>query len=212
MNKPIIAAVDDENDILDLYATILESRYDVRTFDTPEKFLKALQEDKNFRIDTLITDLSMPKMDGLQMIAKAQALGFRFPFIIMSAYLNKEKVIEAVNLGVYRLMEKPIQFDVLENQIDQLMIEHDIHGIQIEIRQMTSQLREFYSATRMMMSQYVPAEVLDRLVALTDAQGNIVGEVSFDKLIDNLESRLDKLMKSEKTLIEMKATKRKENK
>jgi DNA-binding NtrC family response regulator len=127
MFKPIVAVVDDESEILELYEAYLGGRFDVRIFDSPIKFLEALENDKTLVLGTVITDLNMPKMDGVQMVAKARAMGFNFPFIILSGHLSKEKVAEAQCLGVFRLLEKPIEFDALEGIVAKWITDNQAH-------------------------------------------------------------------------------------
>jgi DNA-binding NarL/FixJ family response regulator len=122
---------------------------------------------------------------------------------MLSGYLDKQAVMDAVDVGVFRLLEKPTEFEVLLAAIDQLLMEHEVFKVRKEIRTLTSQLRELYSMVRLVLLQHIPEDVIDRLVI--DGPGsNSNNKMSFDTLLEKLESRLDTLLASEKMIVELK--------
>lgn len=154
-------------------------------------------------------------MNGLQMIQEAQRNGHYFPFILLSGFLDKDVVIQAVDVGVFRLLEKPTEYTLLLHTIDQLMIEHDVYKVRKEIRSLSSQLRELYTAIRLALLQHIPAETLNRIIRPTSINANssnlkVSGnskDESFEELLERLETRLEKLIASEKILDEMRVNK-----
>lgn len=206
-SKAHIVVVDDETEILELYKSILGDLYTVSSFTSPVDFLKALADGSLSDIGLVITDLNMPQMNGLAMVREAQSHNSFFPFILLSGYLDKQAVMDAVDVGVFRLLEKPTEFEVLLAAIDQLLMEHEVFKVRKEIRVLTSQLRELYSMVRLVLMQHIPEDVIDRLVVdATPAEGAADGssKMSFDTLLEKLESRLDTLLASEKMIIELK--------
>ncbi len=203
-HKPNLVVVDDETDILEIYESILGESFTILAYSEPNQFIKALQNGQLKTFSLLITDLKMPTMTGLEMIKSAQNLGFHFPFILLSGYLNKESAIEAVDIGVYRLLEKPTEFSTLLAVIDQLLMEHEVENVRKEIRQITSQLRELYTSIRFILMDHIPKDMIDRLVVDADNNGKVKEKMSFDTLLERLESRLDKLLESEKIMTEVK--------
>ena len=89
-NKPTIAFVDDEVEITEVYTAILSEHYKVLSFNQPDDLLKFLALHEECPFDVLITDLKMPKMSGLQLIERAHQIGFQFPSILLSGYLDKK--------------------------------------------------------------------------------------------------------------------------
>lgn len=207
MNKPKIIVVDDERDILDIYVALLDPNFEVEAFNSPHEFLLALSADPKKDFELVITDLKMPEIDGLAMIKKAHELGFSFPFILLSGYLDKNAAIDAVNLGAFRLLEKPTDYDILISAIDQLIMEHEIVNVRKEIRTLTGQLRELYTSLRIIMEQYIPDEVLNRLVVETNDEGQVQNKTSFESVLEKLETRLERLLESERLLTELKINK-----
>ncbi len=206
MKKPFLVVIDDEEDILENYRGLLVDDFTVQPFQDPELFLKSLEDPQVPSPDLVITDLKMPSMDGLEMIRRAQKLGHYFPFILLSGFLSKNSAIEAVETGVYRILEKPTEFGVLSATIDQLLIEHDVKQVRDQIRKLTSQLRELYTSVRLAVTQYIPPDIAERMVV--DApNGSVKKKMGFDDLMSQLEAKLDTLLASEKTLNEMRVNK-----
>jgi len=74
--------------------------------------LKKLQEEGD--VDVVLTDINMPEMDGLTLIAK---LNERYPLlkaVIVSAYGDMANIRTALNLGAFDFVTKPIDFHDLE--------------------------------------------------------------------------------------------------
>ena len=68
-------------------------------------------------IDLVITDLSMPKMDGFELIAYMNRNYPKIPVIMMTAF-GTPKIEEIVqNMGIYRYLEKPLDINVIANNI-----------------------------------------------------------------------------------------------
>lgn len=206
--KPLLVVVDDEQDIIDNYVDLLSDQFRIKSYQDPTAFLKSMDHGDFETPDILITDLKMPQMDGVEMIRNAQKKDHYFPFILLSGYLDKQAVINAVDAGAFRLLEKPTDYNLLLSTIDSLLIEHDIIKVRKEIRELTSQLREIYTGLRLLLDQYIPPEILERMVV--DAPGgHVKKKMGFDELLGHLENRLEKLLESEKIMNEMRANKMK---
>ncbi|MBK7843921.1 MAG: response regulator [Bdellovibrionales bacterium] len=211
-SRPLIILVDDEPMLLDTFSTVLGDDYDTRSFNSPDAFLSYIDDPAAIQPDLLISDLMMPGLTGTEMISRAIEKGMAFPSILLSGNLDKETVIQAVNLGVFKVFEKPIRTDVLMGAIDQLLIEHEVARSRVEVRELTAQLREVYKNFRLIAEPHLPAEVandLKNLVSGSDlGRGNNSAEAftqgrCFDELMDDLETRLNLLLDRETVLQEM---------
>lgn len=63
--------------------------------------------------DIIITDISMPNLDGLEMTNKIRKLSPALPIIILSAFSEKEKLFKAIDMSVSKYIVKPIDIDEL---------------------------------------------------------------------------------------------------
>ena len=104
-----ILIADDEESIRHVLVVLLEGRgYEVRAVCDGEEALRELQA-RDY--DALVTDVRMPKMDGLQLVRAAQAASPETTIIVMSAYGSHELAIEAMKAGAYDYLGKPFRPD-----------------------------------------------------------------------------------------------------
>lgn len=109
--KPLILAVDDEEPIRDLITYTFEPyNLEVVTAENGKSAITILEHNP---VDVIITDLLMPSMTGLALIREMKKRKSSIPIIIITAYGNTEMVKEIIAEGVFRLIEKPLDFDVL---------------------------------------------------------------------------------------------------
>ncbi len=81
-----------------------------------EEALEALKLDSN--IDIVLSDINMPKMDGLTLTQKIQEEGFDLQTVIVSAYGDIENIRKAMNNGAFDFITKPINFEDMEHTIN----------------------------------------------------------------------------------------------
>src|SRR5690554_5568659 len=101
--------VDDEPYILKGLSSI------IRNLDTPFNSImealdgiEALEKMEDFKPDLLITDISMPEMDGFELIRQAREKDFCSKFIILTGYNEFEYAQKAIRFQVIDYLLKPI--------------------------------------------------------------------------------------------------------
>lgn len=197
--KKTVVIIDDEVDLTELFSSLLEDTYDVLTFNRPKEFLDWLSAHKDVPFDALVSDFNMPQMTGLEMIKRCFEQGYHFPFILFSAYLEKEVIFKALQIGAFRLLEKPSTKDRLEKAIQEIIIEHDSFKLRGEIRSTIDQLREYYTYLKVIINDRVPQDEIDSFFIQTDPLGN-VKKSSPDDILNTLEQKLDLLFSTEEEL------------
>jgi len=70
---------------------------------------------KHQTVHLVISDLIMPKMSGLMLLHSMLEQGIHLPFIIVTSYSDKDSAVQALRLGAFDYLEKPINADDLEN-------------------------------------------------------------------------------------------------
>jgi len=63
--------------------------------------------------DIIITDINMPHMDGLEMTKKLKLINPDLPIIVLSAYSDTQRLLDAIDLGVIKYFIKPFDPDEL---------------------------------------------------------------------------------------------------
>lgn len=74
---------------------------------------EALEFYQNNKIDVLMLDYVMPNLDGYQTAKIIREFNKKIPIIIASAYTDKEKLLNAIELNLIKYLEKPILYDDL---------------------------------------------------------------------------------------------------
>lgn len=110
--------VEDNETIRLLYRRLLTTR--VKTFLIAENGMEGLELYKKHSPDLIITDISMPIMDGLEMIKYIKTDNPEVNVIVMSAYSIKEYFLEAINQRVNGYLIKPVEAKKLFALIDEL--------------------------------------------------------------------------------------------
>ncbi|MBV9462155.1 MAG: response regulator, partial [Bradyrhizobium sp.] len=116
-----ILFVDDE---IDLEALILQKfRRHIREGLVKMIFardgLEALESiEQHPHVDMVISDINMPRMDGLSLLARLQEAEDKKSTVIVSAYGDMSNIRTAMNRGAFDFLTKPIDFTDLETTID----------------------------------------------------------------------------------------------
>ncbi len=104
-----VLVVDDEENIRLVLRTLLKKHgYEVEVADGGEAALSALDA---FDPDLILTDVRMPRMGGLDLLASIKAKQHPATVIVMSAYGNLDLAIEAMKAGAYDYVGKPFKPD-----------------------------------------------------------------------------------------------------
>ena len=72
-----------------------------------------LKKFKKYKPDIVITDIMMPVMDGLVMAKEIKHISKQTPIVILSAFSEKERLLEAIDVGIDKYLIKPIDPDEL---------------------------------------------------------------------------------------------------
>ncbi len=137
MHEHILIA-EDEKDIRESLSFILESEgYNVAIV---QNGIEAVDQLKNRNYDLLITDILMPKMDGMKLLETTIQISPQTLVIIMTAFASIETAVSALRKGASDYILKPIEFDEVLIRIKhllnqkQLLLENKLLRQQIDKR------------------------------------------------------------------------------
>ena len=117
---PVLLIVDDEEDMLELLESILESRYQVKKASHGEEALSIISEET---VHLIISDVMMPEMDGFELCKKVKS-GVEYshiPVILLTAKNTIQAKVEGLELGADAYIEKPFSKEYLLAQIHILL-------------------------------------------------------------------------------------------
>jgi DNA-binding response OmpR family regulator len=115
--RPRILIVEDDADIARLLARYLGQRYDVETACDGEAGLAILLRPPP--PDLLISDIMMPKLDGLSMVTKMRKVlaTTRPPVIFLTAREQPADVVAGIRAGARHYLTKPVKLDDLDKKV-----------------------------------------------------------------------------------------------
>src|ERR1700720_4353032 len=165
-----ILVVDDEPD---LEALVLQKfrkqiRDGVVTFVFARDGIEALASIENHpHVDVVVSDINMPRMDGLSLLQKLQEAEEKKSTIIVSAYGDMSNIRTAMNRGAFDFLTKPIDFSDLETTIDKTIRHVEMMR---EARRRQAEAERAHAS----LSRYFSPQIASRLACDGEADGMAV--------------------------------------
>jgi DNA-binding NtrC family response regulator len=115
MEKIKILLVDDEEELVNTLSERIEMRgFEAVVAFNGEEALRVLETNVP---DVVILDLRMPGLDGMQVLERMKKTHSDIEVIILTGHGSHKDETEAVNLGAFSYLQKPVQIDVLIENI-----------------------------------------------------------------------------------------------
>ena len=115
-------------------------------------------------VDMVVSDINMPRMDGLSLLQKLQEAEDRKWTIIVSAYGDMSNIRTAMNRGAFDFLTKPIDFGDLEMTIDKT-IRH------VEMMRETCRRQLEAERAHASLSRYFSPQIAARLAVISESNG-----------------------------------------
>lgn len=146
-----IIIADDEEGIIDLVKMLIEYP-EARVVGEARNSRELFEKIGELRPNTVITDICMPGMSGLELIEEAKEAYPDVNFIVMSGFAEFEYAQQAVRLGVLDYLLKPIsqtELNRILQKLDEQLLENRLResrqaGVQKELKESVGILREQY--------------------------------------------------------------------
>ncbi|RMF86631.1 MAG: response regulator [Planctomycetota bacterium] len=184
--KKHIMFVDDERPVLDSIARCLRRRrneWDLDLVQDPEEACDRLAEES---YDALVTDLKMPKMDGLELVSKVQEFPHNknMPVVVLTGMDDDDLKERALESGAFDLLNKPVRSRQLTARIESLLKWKER---QDELEQITDRLNEQIARQQALLARQ-RLEVVFRLGMVaehrdTETGNHVVRVACFSRLI-----------------------------
>ena len=170
-----ILVVDDDPEWHEILA-LLFSRKGWRT-ETVLSGERALSRIAAGGIDVVVCDLSMPGMSGLEVLRRVRAMNSRLPFIMMTGVGTIESAVEAVQLGAYSYLTKPVNNAELAALVQRAAEHARLHS------QLQERPREEHGPVSLVYNSPAMKQMLEiiRKVASTSVPILITGETGTGK-------------------------------
>jgi CheY-like chemotaxis protein len=120
-----ILVVDDEADVEDLFRQqfrreVRQGQYVIHFAKSAEAALDKLNTGVEPELIAVFSDINMPGMDGLGLLRKVKERRADLPVIMVTAYGDEERRRKAAEFGASEFVTKPVDFNLLKQQLQQL--------------------------------------------------------------------------------------------
>jgi len=118
--KPVLLIVEDNADMRSFLASNFDTDFVILT---AVDGIEALEQLKKNEVNLIISDLMMPRMDGLEFCKaiRSNILFSHIPFVLLTAKTDLDTKIDGLNLGADSYIEKPFSIHHLKAQINNLI-------------------------------------------------------------------------------------------
>ncbi|MCC6522157.1 MAG: SpoIIE family protein phosphatase [Polyangiaceae bacterium] len=106
MTQMKLLVVDDEDMVRSFFAAFLRHRGD--SFETAASGAEALAKLERDTFDVLVTDLNMPGMNGIELVARASRMQPNLVSILLTGRATKQDMVDAIKANVFDYVEKPV--------------------------------------------------------------------------------------------------------
>ena len=164
-----ILVVDDDASILEIVTTYLDTEgYDVMN---AVNGAAALALAKRINPDVVITDIRMPEMGGLTLATELKAHDSAIEVIVMTAFSDRDSVIQALRLGVRDYLPKP--FDLIELRKSIMNLE-ERHTMRRRDRRLRRDLISQQFMNDIIGSSAQMKAIFDTVLKLADSDCNVL--------------------------------------
>ncbi|MBI4081124.1 MAG: SpoIIE family protein phosphatase [Candidatus Lambdaproteobacteria bacterium] len=168
LDRPRLLVVDDDPDILRIVKYYLvRQNFDVETATNGEEALEIIR--RSGKIELLLSDVMMPRMNGLDLLRAVRGLPGRsdLPIILISAEGEAKKKVAGLDMGADDYLTKPFNFDELiarvRNHIRLRRLQKELIAANDLLRRRNAQFMENLEAARAIQAALMP----DRFPAST---------------------------------------------
>ena len=182
-----ILVVDDEEVILTIFREYFES-FSNHTVLTAGNGLEALETIKKEEIDCCFTDLSMPKLDGVELIKRIHHYDNTIPVVVMTGYPSMDNAIKTLKSGVVDFLTKPIKMNQLSITVERVMRERALFTNNILLKEEAKKNNKLLKINKELQQKIKEVETMNLILQqldqvttskdLFDVLVNLSGEVT----------------------------------
>jgi len=167
-----VLLIEDEESIRRVMSRILKEENDQYKITEAVDGKQGLDLLFKIQFDLVICDIKMPKMDGIEVLKKANDEMLNIPFIMLTGHGNIETAVEAMKLGAYDFISKPPDLNRLLNSVR--------HALENKsLRSENTKLKNKVAQKYLIIGESFSIEEVKRMiskVASTDARVLVTGE------------------------------------
>lgn len=205
-SKQNILIIEDDLETLELMIEIFESEFS--TIYSAIDGYEAIEVFNQNKIDVILCDINIPKLDGLDTINKLRKIDYSVPIIIVSAYSDSNNLLRASNSNIQGYFTKPLTLDKIDNILNKIFYHQnhefinkklqinpstilDLGNSQViinnEVRKFTNKEFEFIKLLVQKKGSIVPYRTIEEIVWNDD---KMMSSTSLRTLVKNIRKKL----------------------
>ena len=119
-----ILVVDDQQQVADTVVEIMSrAGYSATAAYSGMEAVNRFQEGD---YQLVITDLKMPEVNGMDLLKTIKGIDAKVPVIVVTGYGTVQKAVEAIKIGAYDFIEKPVDREKLELIVERALERHNL--------------------------------------------------------------------------------------
>ncbi len=164
-----VLIVDDDDIVRESLSAVLQNRgFACEQAADGEQALQRLGEQE---FDVVITDLEMPRLNGIELIEHASLLNNRTSFILITAYGSMETAIEALRKGAFDYLLKPLNFEDVAIKVKKLL-EH--RRLIQENQALRQEINSQYTFSNIIGAGPAIRQVFDTIRRVSDSDAHVL--------------------------------------
>ena len=121
--------------------------------------------------DLVLSDLVLPDIDGLEVLARLRKLDAAVPVIIMTAYGSVESGVRAMHEGAYDYVTKPLDLDDIQSKLRRAC---EASRLRRQVDKLSQSVRERFAATAIIAESPGMKSVITQIEALADTAATVL--------------------------------------
>ena len=172
LGKGKILVVDDDIQIVTLLTRILEySDYEVISTTSATKALELIRSKPDL-FDVILTDINMPKMDGVQLLKSIHDVDPNIVGIIITGFASTQNTINALRAGAYNLVQKPFDVDelnlIVERAVERRRLKRQLDAYHVNLEEvLQDKTKALHSALNEVKGAYI--KTMETIIRILDA-------------------------------------------
>src|SRR5690606_1638733 len=121
--------------------------------------------------DLILTDLMMPEVSGIQLIEEVRGRDLTLPVIIMTAHSSVQTAVEAMRLGAFHYLQKPVNLEEMRTLLAKAL---DLYSVSREPLELSRERKQKHSVAPLIGTSPEIQEARDTIETLKDVPNPIL--------------------------------------
>jgi DNA-binding NtrC family response regulator len=121
--------------------------------------------------DVVLSDLVLPDIDGLEVLARLRKFDASVPVIIMTAYGSVESGVRAMREGAYDYVTKPLDLEDIQSKLRRA---YETSRLRRQVDKLSQSVRDKFAATSIVAESAGMKSVISQIEALADTAATIL--------------------------------------